>query len=396
MFADETSGFSKIENKSYLNFQLNKVLETVSKWAFQWEMLFNPDPTKQAIEVCFSHKRDKVIYPPLKFNNNDVQSANSEKHLGLVLDSKLDFNEHVNNKINKCNKSIVIMKKLFLNLSRNSLLIIYKTFVKPILDYADIIYDKPLTESFKDKLEMVQYNAALAFTGAIKGTSRDHIYRELGLEALAERKWSRNIFFFHKIINGLLPVCLRSYISYCGEGGYRTRSANQKNLFSKEQFSTRTKIFELSFFPYCIKGRNNLSEELQKIKLTVQFKTKILSFIRSKENSVIKIHDINGIKLLERLRLHFSHLNEHKFWHNFRATIDPMCSCSLEPETTLHYLLRCNLYSDLRTELLNDICALNPTLKNLFHEKLLIILLYGSEDFSFKTNKKIIKSTIKF
>ena len=397
MFADETSGFSKIENKSYSNFQLNKVLETVSKWAFQWEMLFNPDPTKQAIEVCFSLKRDKVIYPPLKFNNNDVQSANSEKHLGLVLDSKLDFNEHVNNKINKCNKSIGIMKKLFLNLSRNSLLIIYKTFVKPILDYVDIIYDKPLTESFKDKLEMVQYNAALAFTGAIKGTSRDHIYRELGLESLAERKWSRNIFFFHKIINGLLPVCLRSYISYYGEEGYRTRSANQKNLFSKEQFSTRTKIFELSFFPYCIKGRNNLSEELQKIKLTVQFKTKILSFIRSKENSVIKIHDINGIKLLERLRLHFSHLNEHKFWHNFRATIDPMCSCSLEPETTLHYPLRsCNFYSDLRTELLNDICALNPTLKNLFHEKLLIILLYGSEDFSLKTNKKIIKSTMKF
>ena len=83
-------------------------------------MLFNPDPIKEAIEVCFSHKRDKVVYPPLKFNNNDAQSANSQKHLGLVLDSKVDFNEHVNNKINKCNKSIGIMKKLSLTLSRNS------------------------------------------------------------------------------------------------------------------------------------------------------------------------------------------------------------------------------------------------------------------------------------
>ena len=92
----------------------------------------------------------------------------------------------------------------------------------------------------------------------------------------------------------------------------------------------------------------------------------------------------------------FNRLNEHKFRHNFRATIDPMCSCGLEPETTLHYLLRCNLYSDLRTELLNDICALNPTLKNLSHEKLLNILLYGLENFSFNTNKKTIKSTIKF
>ena len=73
----------------------------------------------------------------------------------LVLDSKLDFNEHVNNKINKYNKSIGIMKKLSLTLSRNSLLNIYKTFVRPIVEYADITYDKPLTESFKDKLEMV-------------------------------------------------------------------------------------------------------------------------------------------------------------------------------------------------------------------------------------------------
>ena len=194
IFADDTSRFSKIENKSYSNFQLNKDLETVSKWAFQWKMLIYPDPIKQAIEVCFSHKWDKVVYPPLKFNKNDVQSANSQKHLELYLDSKLDLNEHVNNKINKCNKSIAIMKKLSLTLSRNSLLTIYKTFVRPILDYADIIYDKPLTESFKDKLEMVQYNAALVITGAIKGTSRDRIYKELSLESLAERRWSCKIF----------------------------------------------------------------------------------------------------------------------------------------------------------------------------------------------------------
>ena len=133
-----------------------------------------------------------------------------------------------------------------------------------------------------------------------------------------------------------------------------------------------------------------------KLNQQFQFKTKILSFIRPKENSVFKIHDINGIKVINRLILHFSHLNEHKFWHNFRATIDPMCDCGLEPETTLHYLLRCNLYSDLRTELINEICALNPTLKNLSHEKLLNILLYGSENFSFNTNKKMIKSKIDF
>ena len=162
----------------------------------------------------------------------------------------------------------------------------------------------------------------------------------------------------------------------------------------------QTYLFQLFFFPYCslflIKEWNNLSEELLKIESTVQFKTKFLNFIRPKENSSFKIHDINGIKLLSRIRLHFGRLNDHKCWHNFRATIDPMCSCGLEPETMLHYLLRWNLYSDLRTELLNDICALNPILEKLSHEKLLNIFLYSSEDVSFNTNKKIVKSTIKF
>ena len=73
-----------------------------------------------------------------------------------------------------------------------------------------------------------------------------------------------------------------------------------------------------------------------------------------------------------------------------------MCSCGLEPKTTRYYHLRCNLYSNVRTERLNDACALSPTLKSLSHEKLLSIFLHELDNFSFNTNKKIKKSTIKF
>ena len=151
--------------------------------------MFNPDPSKQAIEICFSHKRDSENYPSLVFNDTKVQLANNQKHVGLILDSKLDFNEHIDNKMKKCNKIIGIMKRISLILSRKSLLTIYKSFVRPNLDYADIIYDKPLNESFKRKTEMVQYKAALVITSAIKGTSRDRPYQDLGLESLADRKW---------------------------------------------------------------------------------------------------------------------------------------------------------------------------------------------------------------
>ena len=79
-------------------------------------MSFNPDPKKQAIEVCISSKRDKGnLNPLLHFNNTNVQIADSQKQLVLVLDSKLNFNEHIDSKITKCIKIIGLIKKTFSN-----------------------------------------------------------------------------------------------------------------------------------------------------------------------------------------------------------------------------------------------------------------------------------------
>ena len=81
----------------------------------------------------------------------------------------------------KCNKLIGLMKRLSINLPRNALLTIYKSFIRPHLDYGDILYDNPNSENFQSKLEKVQYRACFVITGAIKGTSRERLYDELGL-----------------------------------------------------------------------------------------------------------------------------------------------------------------------------------------------------------------------
>ena len=88
-----------------------------------------------------------------------------------------------------------MMKKLSTSVSRQSLLTIYKSFVRPILDYGGIIYEKPHKGSFIEKIERVQYNACLI----IKGTSRDHLYQELGLESLKERRLHQKMCFFTKL-----------------------------------------------------------------------------------------------------------------------------------------------------------------------------------------------------
>ena len=90
-------------------------------------MSFNHYINKQATEVHFSERREKSLPPPIIFNSNNVLTSLCQKNLGLALDSKLSFNEHVNQKINKGNRIIRLMKRLSLILSRNQLFTIYKT-----------------------------------------------------------------------------------------------------------------------------------------------------------------------------------------------------------------------------------------------------------------------------
>ena len=132
------------------------------------EKQFNADPMKQANEVIFSWKSNKTTYPPVTFNNNTIATCPHHKHLGVVLDSKLDFNIHIEQKLRKCNKIIALIKRRSVCLPRKSLLTIYESFVKPHLDHGDILYDKPGNLNFESKVEKVQYKACISITGAIQ------------------------------------------------------------------------------------------------------------------------------------------------------------------------------------------------------------------------------------
>ena len=138
-------------------------------------MQFNSDRNKQARELYFSKKAGNQKSLDLTFNKGNVASSPSVKHLGMLLDSRLNFNEHVQSKTNKCYKIIGLIKKLSIHLPREALLRIYKSFVRPHLDYGDKTFDKPNNESFKSIIESIQYKACIAITGAIQGTARERL-----------------------------------------------------------------------------------------------------------------------------------------------------------------------------------------------------------------------------
>ena len=131
-----------------------------------------------------------------------------QKHLGMHFDEKLNFNIHISEKIAKANRGIGLIRKLAHILPKKSLITIYKSFVRPHLDYGDIIYDQPNNESFCNLIEKIQYNAALAITGAIKGTPQHKLYNELGIESLKFRRWFRRLCVFYKIKSTQIPKYL--------------------------------------------------------------------------------------------------------------------------------------------------------------------------------------------
>ena len=147
------------------------------------------------------------------FNNIPVSSTSVHKHLGMLLDGKLSYEHHLKFVLNKVKKIIDLLRKFQKIVPRQFLITIYKSFIWPHLDYGDIVYDRAFNESFHKYLESIQYNAAIAITGAIRGTSSEKLFQELGLESLKPRRWLRKLCSFTKFFIKNLPRIFFSYSS---------------------------------------------------------------------------------------------------------------------------------------------------------------------------------------
>ena len=105
-------------------------------------MLFNPDTKKPAYEVISFRKNNKVTHASLFYNDIKVSRKDSQKNQGLVHDNKFDFKNHIKDKLDKAYFGLGKKKSLRDALPRDSLVTIYKSFIRPHLGYGDVIYDQ--------------------------------------------------------------------------------------------------------------------------------------------------------------------------------------------------------------------------------------------------------------
>ena len=245
-----------------------------------------------------------------------------------------------------------------------------------------------------EKLESVQYSAARAVTGTWKGTSREKLYIELGWESLSSRRWSRRLTLFYKILNNLTPLYTKEPIPQSHQSNYSLRNQNVVG-----RIRVRTEQFQSGFYPNCLHEWNKLDPEIRHAPSVAVFKRKLLSIIRPPAKSVFGIHDPVGLTYLTQIRVGLSKLKFHKFSHNFRDAIDPMCPTNDGIEDTEHFLLLCPSFDIQRRDLLAGVSELlRPYVRinSLPNNALVQILLYGGKDLPTDINKNVLKSTLNF
>ena len=311
---------------------LNDDLSLISKWAFNWKMLINPDTNKPAQEVLFSRKKKTQNHPNISINNIQVERVSHQKHLCIILDEKRNFKKRIDSTILKVNKSIALLKTLRYSLPRKSLITIYKALLRPLLDYGDTIYDQPRNEHVCEKLDSVQYKVALETTGAVRGTSCEKKNQELGLELIRARRWYKRLSCMFKIMKEETPNYLTNFIP-------KIQQITRTRINRMPTFHCRTDCFNNSFFRSTLNDWYKLIETIRNSESVSMFKSRLLSFIHPLESNAYNIFDPIGLKLLTSLRLGFSHFNKHRFRHTFQDCMNPEfqeCSGSLEIADTLH------------------------------------------------------------
>ena len=136
------------------------------------------------------------------------------------------------------------------------------------------------------------------------------------------------------MLNGLSPQYLSHYLNLNNNSSYIIRSSHLNKI---KGICSRTEQFNYFFFPSCINEWIKLDNLIKRPVNIKCFKSILMKFFSLQEKSLFSVHDPTGAKLLTRLRLKFSHLNEHKFRHTFKDTVVAMCDCGKESETTEHF-----------------------------------------------------------
>jgi len=353
LYADDTSIFHVVRHRNVIAAvnDMNTDLTAILHWCTQWLVEIS---TEKSVTMLISRRNTPIDLPHVKIGDTILERVSTHKHLGLWFDSKLSWSHHIHEICAKASKRVNMMLPLKHKLHRSALETIYIAYVRPVLEYGDVIFDN-CTESLKSDLENIQIRASHIVTGAKRYSSHTLLYKETGWSPLHIRRQIHKLNLMQQIVHNKAPDYLTQILPQLNI----TRITRQTNKHILGQFQCRTEMFRRSFFPSTIDlWNNNLTETHRQIKNVASFKRANSNiFENPRLTDLQRIYFCNGDRhiqiTLSQMRIQFSNLRSHLY--DKQCIESPLCSCGESNENMIHFFYLCKNSRAARAKLYQSI-----------------------------------------
>ena len=296
--------------------QLNRDMQRLSNWASKWMMSFNPTKTKFMV-ISNNHQEN---YPVVTMNGINLERVHTFPQSGLHLNDQMSWSDHIDKHISKASKKIGLIWKLSSSVPRFAVENIYTAYIRPQLEYANIVYAN-CTREQSARLESVQRRAAIACTRAYNRTSTKRLLEEVGWPTLENRRNYFSLLQLYKMIHGLSP----KYLEYIlpqrrgSEDRYPTRRSEDYILPK-----TRTVKYQKSFIPATVKRWNQLDRNVRGKPPINSFKAALKKIYSVPKRKHYTYGKDKWAVAHTRMRLGLGPLNQHLHSHSAIITLSAL------------------------------------------------------------------------
>ena len=368
LFADDTSLYIIVDTPDNAAEIINTDLHSIYRWLEEWLVDFNASKT---FTMTVSRKLNPPLHPPLFFNATRIQETNCHKHLGINLSKDCSWSEHIEYITKIAWQRLNMLRLLKFKLKRSSLEKIYNSFVRPLMEYRDSVWDNCNNDE-SNKLESIHTEAARIITGATKLCSIDRLFKDLDWETLQNRRRKHRLLLFYKMFHRLTPDFLSELLPSLV---HQNNSYSLRNANDIQTLHARTNLFFSSFLPATIRDWNSLPLNIRHNDSISTFK-KYLNSNKNPPPSYYNAGSRIGQIVHTRLRLECSSLNAHLYSKNIVDS--PLCVCG-DIENSTHFFFNCSRYTVIRRNILAE----------LVHQCTLKDFLYGKEGASTTENERL-------
>ncbi len=396
LYADDSSLFLPVPRNIDPNIyhtMLQDDLNNMNKWSNIWKLKFKGS---KSMEVIFtSPRRNPADYPQLRLNNEDITRGASHKHLGVILDNKLNFRLYIDSLVSKTNNMINPVKQLSSSLTSKHLEKIFMSFILPTMEYGSLVYSGA-SQSDLNKLDQVYYRAALLVSGCIHGSNKFKVFKSLGWRTLDDRRKEKMsiLMFDYSSLN--LPLYLLESIEV-----FRNHNRDVRLRQAREFIMPLSYSLCHSPILIAIKTWQSIPNEIRSVMTRNSFKFRIRQHINGKKNkfTTSKLNLTRTSEIyLNRARCDLL-FKSHLYAHNFTSVTSPSCTCGYRNQTTQHILLHCPILLIKRRSLFQHLNQVE-NFENVYNSSNLsnkvTTLLNGNENLNKNANISVISLTAEY